>query len=497
MVGIFFLFMQRFALILLYTIKALQIMKNQGFIAFLLLCLLTIGCYKDQDNSSEPITITEIPDTKINTTVYGIVVDEMGSRITDYSISVNGNSSSIMNDVFNIDLIQANKRHQHIAIIQDDQEIAFANVSLIENDYNKLQLTSFPRWEESSAVNSGNAFISNNIYEVNLLDEQQNNLVTYGVIESETTLQQMGQWATGKNMEDYFLDPISAFYYNNTQEKKSIATSYNTSINTGENIGLFHLDNNFHQWILIEQFSTSQTIINADADGYYMLANYSPATFIEGKVTYAQLPISYQNIELSTASNQTLNLTTSANGRWSTYVPIETLTTVSMHTPCGDLFFSEEEVFNQNSEIYATEMDQINTNDFLPLSFRTVNCSGEQIAKAGLHLDYGGQRSFFLYGEENVETVISTCGDIMVGAFDIETNMQGVSIDWSSEIDDEIGVLTTCADTEMGYSYLKINDESQLLPTFALSENAGIITLSAPDNTIRIKIKGTGLGAYQ
>ena len=468
-------------------------MKNQGFIALVLLCLAATGCYKDQDNTGAPVTIIETPDIKISTTVYGVVVDENGEEIDNYNISVNENSVAVDQDVFKLDLNNVNKRNQHISVIKEGQEIAFANVSLIENDYNKLEIKALPKWEESNNIASSTPLISNNQYSVQLANDQLNELVEFGVIEDEATLQQMGLWARGVDTENYFLNPVSGFYYQNHQENNSIAISYFQ--NNQEEIGLFHLDNNFHQWVLVNKLSPGQTI-NTDSDGYYMLANYSTATFIEGKVTFTQLPVSYQKITLESSFNQDINILSSAKGRWSAFVPDETILKVIMYSPCQDIIAEGKEIMSQNQEIHLSELTSSISTNFLPVNFRNVDCEGNIISVPGIHIDYGTIKDHFIFGEENIVSTISVCGDINIGGFDVENNMTGPSIFWNENIEDELGVLSTCTAANNGYSYLKINNEIELLPTFALSENDGNIILSAPDNTIRIKIKGTEIGAY-
>lgn len=467
-------------------------MKKQLFITLTLLSILATGCYQDQDNSLAPVTVIEIPDIKIQTTVYGIVVDDNGAFVDNYTISADDVSSLVDQNIFQLDLIQANKRNQHVSVMKDDQEIAFANVSLIENDYNKFQINTFPEWTSSNSASANSAFISNNNFEVRLNNDQSEQ-VTYGVIDNVNTLQQMGLWARGKDAGNFFLNPISAFYYDNSNSENSITVSYLAT--SSSNLGLFHLDNDFHQWVLVDDFTESNQAINSINSGYYMIANFTPSAFIEGSVRYSETPVSYQNISLQSPFNQNILIYTSANGRWSSYVPEDVMLNMELLNPCGDIVGTNQEVSSQNA-IIATEIESSNSDKYLPINFRNVDCNGESISMAAVQIDFGSINENFLFGEQNIETVFSTCGDIDISGLDINKNMKGGKIAWNKNIEDELGVLTACDAIDKGYSYITINGEEELLPTFALSENNGNLTFSAEDSSFKIKIRGTEKGSY-
>ena len=482
--------------------QSLQIMKNQGFLALLALCVLSLGCYKDQNNTPDPITIMETPDVKINTTVYGVVNDESDNPLSNYTISVDGFNTPFENEIFKLSLTQVNKKNQHISVIRDEQEIAFANVSLIENDYNKLKLKSFPSWEQTSLEPANTKIIDKTIYDISLAN-QQNNPLNYGLIEDESTLQQMGIWGRGAEQENYFLTAIAAFYYKNDQENNSININYHRAIPAGEKIGLFHLDNNFHQWVLIDQYSSSTITINSKLDGYYMLASYLPSTFIEGTVRYSklpledvQLPIAYQNLSLTSDYNEDINVHTSANGRWSSFVPDEILMRAIFYSPCSGIVTESEEIETQNPGSIETEFSASTSSGYLPLSFTNVDCSGQTISNPAIQVDFGDTEETFLFGEETIDKVISSCGSIILNGVDFENNMVGTEIEWNTDLEDDLGVLVSC-DSATDYSYLKINGEEEILPSFALSNNNGELIISAPDDTFRIKIKGDKVGAYE
>ena len=469
-------------------------MKNQGFIALVLLSMVICGCYKDQDLSEPPVTIVEVPDTKINTTVYGVVIDENGASIDNYDVLVNGSSQIVDQEIFKLNLVEANKKNQHISFIKDNREIAFANVSLIENDYNKIEVKSFPKWKNSTNISANTILIENNDLEVKV-NKEQSEQITFGVIDDPATMQQMGRWARGVNVENYFLNPISAFYYLNTKSSHSISINQ-TGVNPSANkIGLFHLDNNFKQWVLIKEFNSSTISFESDQNGYYMLANYSPSIFLEGKISYTQLPVAFQNIKIEHENFQAIKLLTSATGRWSTFTTEESELSLSINNPCDDLIGMPIQINSTINEIQLTELNE-STNNILPLNFRNIDCSGNRLSNPALEINFGQKTETYLFGEEKIHAVFATCGDIKIAAVDFENNMVGTSIEWNNEIQDELGVLSNCNDSEKGYSYLKINGEEEALPTFALSENNGSITLSAPDNSIRLKIAGVERGSY-
>ncbi len=468
-------------------------MKKQLLIILTLLSVLATGCYEDQDNSLAPVTVTQVPDVKIQTTVYGIVVDNNGATVDNYTISTDEISALVDQEVFQLDLSQANKKNQHISIVQNDQEIAFANVSLIENDYNKIQINTFPEWTNSNSVQANNVLISNNFFEVKP-NIDQSEQVSYGIIDNVNTLQQMGRWARGKEAGSFFLNPLSGFYYNDTNGDNDISVFFLENNNT--NVGLFHLDNDFHQWVLVDDFTESNQAISTDKSGYYMIANYTSSTFIEGKISYSETPVAYQNLTFQSPFNQEITSYTSANGRWSSYVPEDVLLNMQLLNPCGDLVNVTSEIQTANNEVFALELNSSSSDEFLFLNFKNIDCNGDAIEEPAVQINFDDKDDYFLFGQENIETVFSTCGAIDIRGFDIKSNMKGNVIEWDSTIPDNLGVLTACEAIDKGYSYITINGEEELLPTFALSENNGNLTFSAEDSSFRIKIRGTEKGEY-
>jgi len=470
-------------------------MNNQRFLWLVLLCLVFSGCYKDQDNSEPPVTTIEIPDVKINTNIYGVLVDKEGTALTDYDISINDQSKTINQDLFKLNLERGNKKNQHISIVKDNREIAFANVSLIENDYNKIQLTSFPEWNVLGSLSANDIIIENDQLEVKLNNAQSENL-SIGTIDQEAALKQIGHWGRNTETESYYLSPISAFYYKNDLKDNTISTTYLGSISNETNVGLFHLDNNFHQWVLIKQLNADNLIVESNKQGYYMLANYTSSSFVEGIVLYDQLPVSFQNIDLATDLGQDLSIQTTASGRWASFVPKESELNLTLKNQCNEPVSSPQIFSPEVGTQILTELNDTNSNQLLPLKFKLVDCHGITSNYPEVSLDFGAKRETYLFEGNEIQTVIASCGDFTIAGLDIDNQMQGGKVGWNDEVQDELGVLSSCNASQQGYSYMKINDEVEILPSFALSQNGEDLLLSAQDNSIRLKIRGNDIGSY-
>jgi len=226
-----------------------------------------------------------------------------------------------------------------------------------------------------------------------------------------------------------------------------------------------------------------------------MLANYVPSIFKEGKVSYEQIPLSYQKVNIETPIESSLSIVTSAQGRWSAHLPLEGQINLSLINQCDEpMNYSED--FSSSETSILTELDDSVIDNLLPLNFRNVDCEGNNLSNPAMYMDFGQQSEVFLFAEDKIETVFAVCGDVKIASLNLENNMRGPEIPWNQSIEDELGILPSCIEGGLGYSYLKLNGEEEILPTFTYSINDGELFLNSQDNTIRIKIRGNQVGAY-
>lgn len=493
--------MQRIGNNALYIIKATSEMKNLLLSSLLLLGLLSsTGCYKDSDNSSE-VTITERPDIKIGTSIHGVATDDSGSEMTDYDLEINGERFTVDQEVYYLSLTQLNKKNQHFSVVKDHQEIAFANVSLIENDVNKINFISFPEWNISQINSDNNNITLDNNYQININASILSNEseMEHGIFTDTNLLQQLGTWGTDVMANDYFLTSSTGFYLQSSNinlENNALELNYNLSNSGTENHSLFHLNEVFHQWILVEDLSADSGSINLSEFGYYLVATKTPSAFVHGSLNFDDLPLSFQNFELSLGNQKSISKIASANGRWASHLPKDFLSQLSIKDPCGEVALEEELNIIEDGQNFLTDLNGSNLDNIMPLNFENLDCEGSTLEVSGALIEFGTDVSILIFPEAAVETAILTCGEIYISGYDIEQNIQGPSIPWNTDIEDMIDLLTVCDDYIEGYSYLEINGEMELLQPFTLEKEDGKSILRSQDDDIRLIIQGQGTGEY-
>lgn len=471
-------------------------MKKLLFISLLSIVLIVVtGCYKDADNTPEPITIIEKPDIIIETDVHGNFTETSGETSNNYTIEINDESYDINQEVYSIQLEGANKKNQYISVKQDGNEVAFANVSLIENDNNKINIKTFPTNKSTSLSLNENSFNLNNSLTVQASSLNNEVEINYNYISNKELLDQMGRWGTDAEGNDIYLNASSAFYI----DSESLSLNNNPleliiDNTSTEQISLFHLNEDFHQWLLVENINQTNQSISLPQLGYYILANTSEATFVEGTFSFEQLPLAFQKFDLSFFENN-IQLTNSSKGRWSSFLPLDVVSQLSLSDPCGDLVFEEELIVEENSQFNSilTEDDSV---DLLPLNFKQLNCSGELVSRPSTLIDFGSNEEVMIFSEEDIEIAILSCGEFTISGYDVDQNAVGTEINWDAEIEDQLEYLSTCEDFEDGFSFMKINGEMELLPAFQVDIQDDKTIFSSEDNDIRLIIRGEGVGAY-
>lgn len=459
------------------------------------------GCYKDIDNTPEPVVIVERPDVKINTTLHGVVSDFDGNISDNYTIQVNDQSFAINQDIYYLDLNLANKRNQHISIEKEGKEIAFANISLIENEINKIDITAFPEWNTTTISESSNNISLDNALALSFVTANNNTeQIEYGLIDDRKLIHQLGLWGTDGNENEYFLNTVSAFYLNSDStnfDTSNLSLDFNLSNNIAtEDLAIFHLNESFHQWILVEEINEFNGSIQLPELGYYLLANISKSTFVEGKLSYEQLPLSFQNFKLSVLDGESLELRSSEDGRWSSFMPSESISQLSINDPCDMLVYQEELTIEENVS-FDSQLTIEDSEDIIPINFTGLTCDGGITSTPGSKINFGPSEEVMIFSSKIVHFALLSCDEITISGYDVFENQTGISIPWDNGIEDNLEFLSSCEEFTNGYSYFRINREEELFPAFKLSTEGNKTILSSEENDIRLIIKGEGEGSYE
>ena len=117
-----------------------MILRNAFFVAILV--FLLVGCYDNLENSTDRDVIAQ-PEIKVDTELFGHVVDENGLTISNYTIKVGDNEQFVDGTLFHLNPESVNKFGQAVEIIKKSKLAAFSYVNLLENDVNAIQLSLF------------------------------------------------------------------------------------------------------------------------------------------------------------------------------------------------------------------------------------------------------------------------------------------------------------------------------------------------------------------
>lgn len=473
-------------------------MKKLLLISLLSIGLFAVtGCYKDADNTPPVTTTTEVPDIIIETDVHGNFTESTGETANNYTIEINGESYDINQEVFAIQLEGVNKKNQHISIIQDGDEVAFANVSLLENDNNKINIKAFPAKKSTNLSANESSFNLSNTLKVQASSLNNEVSINYNHITDPELIDQMGRWGTNTEGKDLYLNTSSAFFI----DSESLALDRNPlelviENTTNEQLSLFHLNKAFHQWVLVENINQTNQNINLPQLGYYILANTSEAAFTEGSLSFEQLPLVFQKLNLSLLDNNSIQLTSTAKGKWSSFLPVDVVSQLSISDPCGNPVFEEELIVEENNQLFNSTLTSEDSENLIALNFNGLKCDGEILTRPGALIEYGSQEEVLIFTDEDVDIAILSCGEFTISGYDVNQDIAGAGISWNTEIEDQLEFLSVCEESADGFSFLKINGEMELLPAFQIDRQTNKTIFSSEDNNIRLIIKGEGVGAY-
>ncbi len=470
-------------------------MKKLLFLSILSITIgFNTGCYKDIDNTQENITTTEQPDIIINTNLHGNFTEASGNISDNYTVVINEQSFEVNQDIYSIQLEGAKKKNQHVSIVQNGTEVAFANVSIIENDDNKLNIKSFPAKENVTLTSTDNIL---SLTDNNWIEFSTNESIDISYIEivEKQLLDQMGKWGTDNEGNNYFLHTTSAFYINSENLSTTVNPVELIHTNTSDNASLFYLNESFHQWVLVDQFGSDKTRITLPQLGYYILANTSAAIFSEGQLTFEELPISYQDVALSILENNSLELISTAKGKWSTFLPVDFISTLSISDPCDGIVHEEEIQIGDSNINFETSLPD--SDKFIPLNFASLNCEGEIVSNPAVIIDFGETERTMIFSDESPKLAVLSCGDIAIRAFDVLEDQEGINLAWSNDIEDELDYLSSCENYTDGFSFLKINGEMEILDRFTLDREGSKSIFRSSEDDIRLIIQGEAIGEYQ
>ena len=478
-------------------------MKNY-LLVLLSISILSVSCYKDTDDTPPSQVIIETAEVFVNTSISGSVVDLEGNFLTSYDLVVNNQMNEIPSDYFLLELENLKKKGQTIHVFKEDKQIGIRTQLLVENDINHMEILQHPPYENKIITENDQKLDLNKTIEVdfsntkwfNGYDDDIN--VEYVHIDNSNSLTPVGY----TQLSDLIaVDSKGGFYlktYNSNNDPLKAQASHPILLNTSnleENVNsLFLFDEEDEVWVLVSDIIVGEDV-GILGEGYYTFANYSPGVFVEGIVTKESKAVAYQPMEweLSSLSNQ---IYATEKGKWIALLPENESVEVVLLNPCKESLQTEtldikvNDIANQNLMIQDSKNYQL-------LDVAVVGCEGELITQPNFNISSNKSSYYYTFSEDYADRWIAVCDEFDISTGDKLGDGLGPELEWSTAIDGSMDILTSCSDFELGFTYITIEDESEIYPAFKIERDGDRTTLKSEEEHIKFIFKGDDVGMYE
>jgi len=480
-------------------------MKNiYTYLILAIMVLCCSGCY-DNYNIQEEVSVDEAPQIIFETTIVGFVSDQNNQNIDAYSFGINGDQMDFDQNYFFKEIIGAYKKNQHIDILVGGERVAFANVPLVGYDVNHLDLKIFPEASQQILDQGEQMLELSDAYTLNLDGSKIASNVTdlelsYGSIKDFDLLCQMGIGALNLKNEALVMKSTEVFYFEmadaNTRDLVSGACALDYNIqNTSNKIGLFEYQRSQSRWILIQELDEFNGTLELRKMGFYQIAEYEPGVYAEGRIRLEDEGIAFQKVSIENQTGKNLNLLTSANGKWVSFLPAEKELVATLFNPCEIDFPDFNIVSIQGETSFDFELEPSFADYFFHSSLDVMDCEGGLVSYPSIQIENNGELQIFTLDEGMNEILIPICQEVFaIAGYNVDDGVAGLEIPWQTSFEDEIGLLSACEDNSEGYNWISIDDELKFFESFQINETQESILLSTANNSFQLKFQGTGVG---
>jgi len=479
------------------------------YIPILLFSILFSACHQDFEEITDIEQNTDDPQIIITTELNGRLSDLDGNVLNDYTLDFGSSTVDINTSYFLEELNSIQKYGQYLRIQHAGEFRGFANLLLVENDINILDLYTFPKPSNSDIV-IGSAFDLSPQSSIELKQLAKNSGDDYnGEIRIETIElndpkldRQLGNIGYDSNNQLVSLQIVDRFYFelkdNNANALKIHADRpaiYSNTYGSAELTGLFRFNEDKKRWEWISDYSEGK--IRIKETGYYMLADYSSAVYLEGNLLMdGGSPLSYQEYTWNNANLNTRGQTT-LSGKFLSAVPASSELEFSIGGHCGIPIesFTYSSLDTDQKEI---ELNIENDGEhFFNLSTEILSCDEEFSFLNAVQIKSATKDFVYAFEENLIDRWISVCSSSFeVAAYDFETDDYGPRFSWSTQILEPIDYLSKCPEHVNGFAYLTIRQDKKIYSAIR-TENLGDKTiLESQNGEIKFLIDGNTPGVY-
>ena len=216
----------------------------------------------------------------------------------------------------------------------------------------------------------------------------------------------------------------------------------------------------------------------------------------EGQVLYEGMPISFLRSRMDHLEDY--QFFTTEQGRWGAVIPIMENITLDFLTPCADPITSvniiEEGGSNPDNLISEIESDE---DYFFQVNAQVVDCNGEVSHPTGLVINSDQQEETLIFSGTASELLVAVCdNDFEVSTFSLEENSVGPSLDWNTELGDELELLVACNDFQNGFGFIQIREDMMIYDALEVRLETERTQLITQDESFWISFRGTTPDKY-
>lgn len=466
---------------------------------FFALCLVLSSCYDDLDNSVT-VVIEEQPKTEMGTKLTGAMINQDGSVEQSYELRINGESHSVDNGIFYIDLDKVYKYGQLVEAYTNGQLIGIAYPYLLENDINKIEIQRLDALSMTSLSNEREIEFGANI-KVKVKASNFNQVTDELILESlsiptDRIFSTFGNSGFTPEGQLLHLESTSAFILN-VWDGQAVAQlleeqEIEMEINAAEGESLFAYNKDLEYWVEVSKLTSSKIKVNQL--GYFMIASTTDAIEVETTIQESGQPVSYLKTNISINNNA--QAFTTQKGKLSLVMPVLSEAELVFETQCGDVI-SNYTIVSEDIRTAEEISIEDDNNLIIPVNTRVIDCEGSPSSIQALEVTSDNTSDRYFFDTEDINNRMALCDEeYTVAGYDAESNGSGAQVTWNNTSEDALDVLTNCSDLKDGFSYIMIRDDIKVYESFEVSFENGETLVQSADGKVRFKLKGAAVGQY-
>ena len=495
--------------------KKMDIKKH--ILIYIILVLTIMSCYKDDI----VIVNTKISSKKhlpieISGDIVGIVQDEFGNPVSDYSCSfMNQDYISFYNGYYHFNAINANKNGTIIQINKNNRNYQFT-LKPLNNDVNYFSHTIFTK--PLKTVKNSNQIIEINpsndiniVFKENAFQNPEGDYTGEVSIEAfspdlsnpvQTKALPGDHLAINNKNEEVWIDIYSAFFIdirdkddNELQVKNQYSeATINNALLTCSDCAVWYYDKNKSKWI---EHTQTDKLDNVEFDilqsGFYCYAKPYIYNLVEGQISGENTPLRNQPLDIYDESGRYIErVFTTNSGKWFTHLPMNKKYNYKFSINKNDTFSREFELGEiDNNELPVFELNNVS---IVQLTGEIRDCNDKLIDNSFFQLwkDNGYKCLFLTKSKVNLNVVSMTNNPVYLQSadeswLDIGPRQSFLKIKNKINFDKSYSCSQFKKD---GYFKIIIDDKEKLLsPPVATIENGRTKLEIADINNMRLDTK--------